>query len=133
MFWLATQRLAGPMVRGVGWGVLGSATLALVMGELARWGRRPLGIGIVCLGLLWIAGLAALAFPLRDTTFLLHRFSSHGLTRTIFGSIAVASLLLLAGRSWDAVCSTGEWGDFNVSGANAHRGANVGGITGRRL
>jgi len=103
MFWLATQRLAGPMVPGVGWGALASATLALLLGQLARRGRRSLWIGVICLGLVWIAGLAALAFPLRDTAFLLHRFSSHGLTRTVFGSIAAASFLLLAGRSWDAL------------------------------
>ena len=114
MFWLATQRLAGPMVRGAGWGVLGSATLALVMGELARRGRRPLWIGIVCFGLLWIAGLAALAFPFRETAFVLHRFSSHALTRTVFGLIAAASLLLLAGRSWDALSRAGDSGNLGV-------------------
>ncbi len=109
MFWLAMLRLAGPMVPGAGWGALASASLALLMGELVRRGRRALWIGIICLGLLWIGGLAALAFPLRDTALLLHRFSSHGLTRTIFGSIAAASLLLLAGRARDALgCAEGQ-------------------------
>jgi arylsulfatase A-like enzyme len=102
MFWLAMCRLVGPMARGVGWGALASAVLALAMAGLARWGRRPLWIGIVCLGLLWIAGLVALAFPFRDTALVLHRFSSHALTRTLIGSIALASLLLLAVRSADA-------------------------------
>ena len=114
MFWLATQRLAGPTVRGAGWGILASATLALVMGELARRGRRPLWIAIVCFGLLWIAGLAALAFPFRETAFVLHRFSSHALTRTVFGLITAASLLLLAGRSWDALSRAGDSGNLGV-------------------
>ena len=133
MFWLATQRLAGPLVPGAGWGVLASATLALVMGELARRGRRPLWIGIVCLGLLWIAGLAALAFPFRDTALPLHRFSSHGLTRTVFGAIAAASLLLLAGRCWDALSRTGDSGHLDIPDAEARGGANLGGIIERRF
>jgi len=50
MFWLATQRLAGPTVRGAGWGILASATLALVMGELARRGGDPYGSQSSALG-----------------------------------------------------------------------------------
>ncbi|HYS04839.1 MAG TPA: sulfatase [Candidatus Dormibacteraeota bacterium] len=112
MLWLATHRLAGPMARGAAWGALASAALAMSLGLLVRRGRRPLRIGIVCLGLLWIFALAALAFPLRETVFLLHRFSSHGLTWTVFGSIAAASLLLLAGRSRDALSRAGDSGAF---------------------
>src|SRR5437867_3845991 len=112
--WLATHRLAGQMVRAAGGGVVGAATLALVMGALARRGRRPLWIGIVCFGLVWITGLAALAFPFRETAFVLHRFSSHALTRTVFGLIAAASLLLLAGRSWDALSRAGDSGNLGV-------------------
>ncbi len=133
MYWLATQRLAGPMVPGAGWGALASATLALLLGELARRGRRPLWIGIVCLEHLWIAALAALAFPFRDTALLLHRFSTYGLTRTVFGSIAAASFLLLTGRSLDALNRAWNSGDLDITDAEARGRASAGGITGRRF
>ena len=107
MFWLAAHHLTGSMVAGAAWGMLASALLALLMVELRRRGRGPLWAGMVSLGVLWAAGLAALGFPFRERAFPLHRFSSYGLTRSVFGLIAVVSLLLLARRSWDALSRTG--------------------------
>src|SRR6266581_5821538 len=102
-------------------------------GGAGRRGRRPLWIGIVCLEHLWIAALAALAFPFRDTVLLLHRFSTYGLTRTVFGSIAAASFLLLTGRSLDALNRAWNSGDLDITDAEARGRASAGGITGRRF
>ena len=103
MFWLATARLVGPMAQAAAWGALASAALALVLAALARRWPRSLKVGIVCLGLLWLAGLAAIASPLRDTVLILHRFSSHAQTGTVFGLCAAASLLLLVRRCRDVM------------------------------
>jgi arylsulfatase A-like enzyme len=103
MLWLVAQRLTRPMAFGAAWGALASLMLAILLRALARRGRRTLWIGIACLGLLCLVALAVVAFPLRETFFILHRFSARTFTYSIFVSIGASSLLLLAARSRDAL------------------------------
>jgi len=103
---LLAHHLVPPMLECGALGLALSAVIAFLMGGLARRGRRAVGAGILGLALLWIGGLAALAYPLREWSFPLHRYSAKGVTDLCFGLIAAACLLLLARRSQAALrCS----------------------------
>jgi arylsulfatase A-like enzyme len=103
MLRMAALRLARPMAIGGTSGLLLSAAVAVLMVSLGRLGRGAVWAGIAGLLLVWGAGFAAVAYPLREMVLPLHRYSGHGVTITVFILCAGACLLLLARRASGAL------------------------------
>lgn len=99
---LLAHHLAPPMLACGAFGLVLSGALSLIMGWVARWSRGAVVLCVLGLGLLWVGGMGAIAFPLRDSVFPLHLYGPKYLTALCIGLVALTSFLLLTRRSLEA-------------------------------
>lgn len=103
LYWLAAERLTAPAAVGAFCGLFLSGILAGLLSFLARRGRRTVTGGIFVLAILYGATTLALAFPLREAAFGLHRFGSKTVAVIVFSWMVGSGGLILVSRAVDAL------------------------------